>query len=184
MIKRLKNNYIQVVFLATIIFSLGSCKSKSNSYGNLYNPSEVAYLSEILDIPLSNKDKTDDMNISLLYEVSTWLNVPYRYGGNSKKGVDCSGLVHQVYKKVYNLNLPRTTATLYSNKNKLNESKLRTGDLIFFATGNNKSNPTHVGIYLKENRFIHASTSKGVIVSLLSEKYYKQRMLKGVRILP
>ena len=93
-------------------------------------------------------------------------------GATLKKGCDCSGFVSQVYKAVYGKSLERNSAAIRDkNCSKIRRSQLRTGDLVFFKTGSSRK-INHVGIYLKDNKFIHASSSKGVIVSSLEEKYY------------
>lgn len=174
---------LQYIFLCSIVaLMLSSCGS-SKGRSNLYDPKEVASLSKQLDIALSNKDKEDDRNIPLYAEVSTWLGTPYRYGGTTKRGVDCSGFTMQVYKKVYRTNLPRSTSGLAKAKyQKVSKSKLATGDLILFATGKNKKQVSHVGIYMKDGKFIHASTSRGVMVNHINEDYYKKAWVRAVRV--
>lgn len=105
----------------------------------------------------------------LLDELSTWIRVPYVYGGESKTGTDCSGMVQTVFKTVYNVSLYRTAYDLAKNCDSVGKKDLKTGDIIFFKI--NSAKISHVGIYLANNKFIHAS-SKGVIVSDLTETYY------------
>jgi len=145
----------------------------------LYNPDEVTGLSKRLKIQINN----DDPNIPLFAEVSMWLGVPYKYGGNTKKGTDCSGFVSQVYTKVYNKKLQRSAdGQAKKDVNTVGKSKLKAGDLVFFRTMSKSSKISHVGIYLRDNYFIHASTSRGVIVSSLNENYYKKNWKKGGRV--
>lgn len=168
----------------TLILFFSSCGSQKPSGGVLYDPREVAQLSNKLDISLSNLDKDDDKNMSLYAEVSLWLGVPYRYAGLSRKGLDCSGFTFLIYQKVYGKSIPRSTSDLSKMKmQNVSKRNLKAGDLVFFATSNkNKNRISHVGIYLKEGRFIHASTSKGVIVSHLDEGYYSRTWKKGGRL--
>jgi cell wall-associated NlpC family hydrolase len=105
----------------------------------------------------------------LLAELSTWIGVPYVYGGESKTGTDCSGMVQTVFKTVYNVSLYRTAYDLEKNCDKVSKKNLTCGDLVFFKISSTKI--SHVGIYLAKNKFIHAS-SKGVMVSDLTEAYY------------
>lgn len=127
------------------------------------------YLSRRLGISIGKHDKE---NLELFTVAEKWLGVPYCYGGNTKKGCDCSGFVSQVYKAVYGKSLERNSAAIRDkNCSKIRRSQLRTGDLVFFKTGSSRK-INHVGIYLKDDKFIHASSSKGVIVSSLEEKYY------------
>lgn len=114
-------------------------------------------------------------------ELHHWLNVPYRFGGNSSSGIDCSGLVYAVYKKVYGLELPRTSKSQYAYSKAIKKEEARAGDLVFFDI--NGTGVSHVGIYMGEDKFIHASTSKGVIYSSLSNTYYLKRLVRFGRVL-
>lgn len=117
----------------------------------------------------------------LIAEVSSWLGVPYRYGGFSRAGADCSGFVWTVFRSAYNLDLPRTTEEQAWHTRKLRRRRLRVGDLVFFRT-QSRWKISHVGIYLGNDKFIHASTSRGVIVSDLDEPYYARTFVYGGRI--
>lgn len=164
---------------AVLVAVLSSCRVQQEL---LYNPTEVAGLSHDLQIPISNTDKEDQKNMLFYAELAGWLDVPYKYAQMSKSGTDCSGFVYQVYKKIYNLDLPRSTAGLSTYKiPKIGQNNLKTGDLVLFATGKNKKTINHVGIYLKNRKFIHASTSRGVIVSSLDENYYKKAYVTAKR---
>jgi len=170
-----KNIFGIASILVIIISAMTSCGSKKI----IYNPDEVAYLSKQLKIPIEN----DDPDMPLLAEVSLWLGTPYRYGGNTKKGTDCSGFVAQVYRRIYNKHLERSSEDqAKKNIKKVNKKGLKTGDLVFFKTSSKSKKITHVGIFLRDDNFIHASTSKGVIVSNLNENYYKRNWVKGGRV--
>lgn len=170
-----------IVFTALLLF-VTSCGTQRSTVGLLYNPVEVADLSRKLGVKLSNLDKEDDKNMPLYVESSFWLGTPYRGGGLSRKGVDCSGFTYLIYQKVFKRKIPRSTSDLSKMKMKnVSQGDLRTGDLVFFATSS-KNKINHVGIYLKDGYFIHASTSRGVIVSHLYEDYYRRTWKKGGRI--
>lgn len=170
-----KNIFCLTLIGVIIILGMTSCGSRKV----IYNPDEVAYLSRQLKIPIEN----DDPHIPLLAEVSLWLGTPYRAGGTSKKGADCSGFVAQVFRKVYNKDLERSSEDqARKNVKKVNKRGLKTGDLVFFKTTPKSKRITHVGIFLKDDNFIHASTSRGVIVSNLNENYYKRNWAKGGRV--
>jgi cell wall-associated NlpC family hydrolase len=102
-------------------------------------------------------------------------------GQSSRKGTDCSGFVSVVYKYVYGKGLARSSADML----RLNcrpvrkTAKLREGDLVFFHTSKNSKLPSHVGIYLKNRKFAHASTSRGVTINSLDEAYYRDRWISG-----
>lgn len=127
---------------------------------------------------------TENDNIFLYNEGARWLGVPHRLGGMSKQGVDCSGLTTQVYRTVYRKKLSRSAADMLKHDcKKINKSQLKEGDLVFFHTGKGKKTiANHVGIYLKNGRFIHTSTSKGVVVSNLNEPYYMCTWICGGRV--
>ena len=121
-------------------------------------------------------------NHKLYLESAKWIGVPYRGGGDSKRGTDCSGLTYQIYRKVYRTQVPRNTEDLRKESTKVAKRNLREGDLVFFSSSRSRKKVAHVGIYLKNGKFIHASTSKGVIVSRLSEDYYTRHWISGGRI--
>lgn len=179
--KQHKLAYLLLFVVSILLFS--SCGSQKMT-GNrlLYDPAEVSNLSAKLGVRLSNLDKDDDKNMPLYAESSLWLGVPYRGGGLSRKGVDCSGFTFLMYQKIYGKKIPRSTADLSRMKmKKISKNDLQTGDFVFFATSS-KNKINHVGIYLKDGYFVHASTSKGVIVSHLYEDYYRRTWKKGGRL--
>jgi len=112
---------------------------------------------------------------------NSWLGTKYQYGGCSKKGVDCSCLAKNIYKQVYGIELDRTSGNQYKQCKPIRkQKKLREGDLVFFKINGMKI--SHVGIYLGEGYFIHASTKLGVVLNNLSEEYYAGRYFRGGRI--
>ncbi len=122
----------------------------------------------------------DSANTTFLYfDIYDWLGTKYEYGGCDKKGIDCSGFVQAVYARVYCVNTPRSSAVLFKSVKPIIKEELQEGDLIFFKIDNNNIN--HVGIYLRNNKFVHASSSKGVVISDLSSQYYKKYFYKGGR---
>lgn len=121
-------------------------------------------------------------NHQLYVQAAEWIGTPYRAGGTSKHGTDCSGLVAQLYRKVYRVRLPRSTSEQLKESRKVLHRNLREGDLVFFSSRASRKKVAHVGIYLKDGKFIHASTSRGVIVSSLKEDYYTRYWLRGGRI--
>jgi NlpC/P60 family len=117
---------------------------------------------------------------TLLENVDEWYGVRYRTGGNTHSGVDCSGFTVAVYASVYGFALPRVSRDQYRMCRKISTTELQEGDLVFFNT--NGSGVSHVGIYLGNNKFIHASVSRGVMVNGLFEPYYIQRFIGAGRI--
>lgn len=124
-------------------------------------------------------DLTGSENQRLLKECGEWIGTPYKYGGCTKKGTDCSCFVRNVFQEVYSLTIPRRTVDILNKCKKISKSKLKEGDLVFFKTGKKQY---HVGIYLSKNHFIHASSSRGVVVSDLDNSYYVKHYYKSGRI--
>ena len=128
---------------------------------------------------------TPNDNIYLYNEGAKWLGTPHRLGGSTKRGVDCSGFVAILYREIYGKQLARSSADMLKhNCKKVGRDKLKEGDLVFFRTSQRggRKTPTHVGIYLKNGKFIHTSTSRGVVVSSLSEPYYQRTWIGGGRV--
>lgn len=116
-----------------------------------------------------------------LYKVAAeWMGTPYKFGGRSKRGIDCSGFTCKVLQKSYNKVINGSAGELYKTSIHLVRSDLQEGDLVFFKI--HRKRVSHVGIYLGMNKFVHASRSNGVIVSDLNEPYYAKYFYKGGRI--
>lgn len=105
-----------------------------------------------------------------------YLGIPYRSGGTSFNGMDCSGFARTVYSNLFGIELPHNSAAQFSfpKLEKIDEDELQTGDLVFFSR---KKRINHVGVYLGEGNFIHASSSKGIVISSMDDKYWKSRMV-------
>jgi len=109
-----------------------------------------------------------------------WLGTPYLPGGSTKNGTDCSGFVSSVYMEKERMYIPRTTTEEYKIGKDIDRNDLIVGDLVFFGESKKVN---HVGIYVGKGNFIHASTSKGVMVSPLEDSYWKPRYLGAKRYL-
>lgn len=119
-------------------------------------------------------------NQLLISTIADWMGVPYKYGGNDKKGVDCSGFINYVFPAVYQLKVPRVTAQIERQAEPVPRKNLREGDLVFFKI--NTKEVGHAGIYLFDDYFVHASTSRGVMISRLEETYWNKYFVGGGRI--
>ncbi len=118
----------------------------------------------------------------LLMEIIEYLNTPYKYGGNSKKGIDCSAFTQTVFYDVLSKPLLRSARDQYTQGTVISgKEDLQFGDLIFFNT-RRRVKPGHVGIYIGDNLFAHASSKHGVIISSLDLDYYSKRFMGGRRI--
>lgn len=109
-----------------------------------------------------------------------WVGTPYRYGGNSRSGIDCSSYVQRGYRELFGIELPRTTSGQRGVGIVVSYEQLRIGDLVFFTP---KSAPNHVGIYIGDGLFIHVSSSKGVIRSRMDKGYWYKHFHIANRIL-
>lgn len=174
-----RKNYFSLGLLSFIFIVLTGCGSKKQQVAlpsDFKGPKELSRLYGVKITP--------DDNIFLYNEGAKWLGVRHRLGGSTKKGVDCSGFVAIVYREIYGKQLARSSSDMLKyNCKKVSRAKLQEGDLVFFRTGSGKKKiPNHVGIYLKNGKFIHTSTSNGVRVSSLSEPYYVRTWLTGGRV--
>lgn len=113
--------------------------------------------------------------------INMYLGVPYKYGGMSKSGMDCSGFVTLIYRNVYNIELPRSSREQRRYGRRISIQRAKPGDLVFFRTGRFRR-VNHVGIYVGANRFAHASLKHGVIYSSLTDEYYARRLSEVRRI--
>jgi lipoprotein Spr len=114
-------------------------------------------------------------NIPLLQKIDEWWGTPYVLGGSSKNGVDCSYFTLDVMRDIYKVNLKRTAAEQYEQSVKIEWNNLKEGDLIFFKS-DGRRRISHVGIYLANNKFAHASTSQGVTIGDLTDPYWQRRL--------
>ena len=132
-----------------------------------------------LDIKLGRND-----NKKLYKELKRWLGTPYAHARQDcGEGTDCSGMVMVVYQEVYGIKLNRNSAKiLEQNCRPINLNELREGDLVFFFTSS-EERISHVGIYLKDNKFVHASSSRGVVVDDLRQNYYATHFHSAGRVL-
>ncbi len=126
-----------------------------------------------------NVDVESLKNISLLGYIEDWFGIKYRLGGTTKKGIDCSALTGGLLMAVYGFAMPRTAKQQYDETEHIKKDDLKEGDLVFFNTHGGVS---HVGLYLENNYFVHASSSQGVTISNLDDKYYAKRFICGGRV--
>lgn len=177
-----------IVISSTFLFSCGSSKKvtsyKKTNYHKTYsnnskNSSSVNYHSKNSNVSVSK-----DVN-RLLRTAKSYMGTPYKFGGTTNTGLDCSGLVYLSFMDV-NIEMPRVSRDQANSGRSIDIENVRIGDLIFFNTSGNSI--SHVGIVESINNngtinFIHSSTSKGVMISSLDENYWKIRFVKATRLL-
>lgn len=168
--KNSKILYQSLTIVFAVLFMSSCSTSKSLKTGDGYET--------IVD----NVDKKSKSDKKLIKEAEKWLGTKYKYGGHTLDGTDCSGFVMEVYLAVYNFKLPRTSKDQQQFCKSIKKSQLRIGDLVFFATGKSKNKVSHVGLYIGDGTFIHASSSKGVVKSQLSQSYYQRTYHSSGRV--
>lgn len=159
-----------VALLCALLLLAGGCKSSRKSSRPPYSKTEKPRPGKSSDEKVRVVEKSDN---DLVAEAKRWLGTPYRYGGTEKgKGTDCSGLTMTVYHSVLGLKIPRNSAEQQKFCAPLKRNELQAGDLVFFSSAKGRGRVSHVGLYVDEGIFIHASSSRGVIASSLDENYY------------
>lgn len=181
---KLYKRWAILAIVSTVIISCGSSKNVSSSKKT---PSKTVVKSENLrKLDSSFDGKISGSVKSLLKDAENYLGTPYKFGGNTSSGFDCSGFTVKVFQE-NNLSLPRRSSDQADSGKSIDIKTVKPGDLLFFATSGG-SRVSHVGIvHTIENdgeiKFIHASTSKGVIISSLNEKYWNKAYLHAQRVL-
>lgn len=173
---------LRYFLLPVLVLTLfASCRGSRKAHKSAENTTEVALnkafateYSAKLGIPVP-----ENANKLLITNTYNWMGVPYKYGGNDKNGVDCSGLINNLYPLVYQLKVPRVSAQMHKEASPVEKNNLKEGDLVFFRI--NTREVGHAGIFLFGDYFVHASTSRGVIISRLSESYWSKYFVGGGR---
>jgi NlpC/P60 family len=128
---------------------------------------------------LLNTEVEQVQNLPLYTSLNYWLGTRYCMGGTTKRCIDCSAFTMSVYSAAYNTTIARTAREQYRTTQRISRTELREGDLVFFNT---RGGISHVGIYLQNNKFVHATTSKGVMVSDLYDDYWVRRFVGTGRV--
>jgi cell wall-associated NlpC family hydrolase len=165
-------------------------KSTTSSYPALANESGDAAVTGVevnasvmfkyailLDVPVE-----EITNFRLIEFIESWYGTRYRYGGNDKSGVDCSGFSKEFISFLFSFTVPRTSSEQYKTSKRIKKSELQEGDLVFFYTRGRRNGVSHVGIYLRNNKFVHASTSNGVVINDLDDEYYARNFAGAGRV--
>lgn len=173
---------LKYVPFGLILFYLVSCKHQQ-SISKSSEASAEKKVSNELKKKYSAKlgvSESEIKNEKLYQFINEWYGVTYKYAGKDKNGVDCSGLASTLYLQVYKKTISSNTKALADEVKKIKESDLKEGDLVFFITFGKKI--SHVGVYLQNHKFVHASTKKGVMISDLNEPYFKKTYVSSGRV--
>lgn len=162
------NNITSIASALLLSLTLAGCGSApSRDTYSAYTPSHSSQLSD------------SSIKARIYQQHQDWQGTRYAWGGTSKRGVDCSGLVVVTFRDQLGISLPRTTAQQSQAGSRIGRNELNAGDLVFFKTD---AKGRHVGIYIEDGKFLHASTSKGVMISHLDDYYWQDKFWLARRI--
>ncbi len=175
---------MRLVPAVAVAVLLSACSS-TNTAKNMHSETHAVgnndgFLLQASQDEFENMVRNLDVKSRLMDQYASWKGVRYRLGGSTKSGIDCSGFVQRTFREQFGLELPRSTYEQQEMGKSVDRTKLRTGDLVLFRAG---STGRHVGIYIGNNQFVHASTSSGVMISSMDEPYWKKRYNEARRVL-
>lgn len=177
-----------IIFLVLGLFAGGCHSSRKEAVKPVNEIKEHKVPEQKKDKKQADKKRTDkkskkeSLALKVVAEARTWIGTKYKYGGQSRSGTDCSGMAMQIFEDVAGIKLPRDSRSQQAFVKPIKRDELAPGDLVFFASKAGGSRVGHVGIYIGNGDFIHASTSKGVIISNLSETYYDRHYHSSGRV--
>jgi lipoprotein Spr len=171
---------LSLAIALTLSIISASAQSKSVPSSNPKDDEQESlakdYFSQIMGVAMSATS-----NVKLFQFVYDWIGTPYHLGGDTKRGIDCSGFAYQLYNKVFNTAIGNNSRNIFSMANPVDKENLKEGDLVFFKIHSRAI--THVGVYIGNGKFAHASSSKGVMISYLADPYWTRYYFKGGRLL-
>jgi hypothetical protein len=169
---------ITKILLFTIFsFLFIACSDKSINLNQNSLPFPSASLEKTI---IENRTTRISLDKSFSNFYKEWKGVKYKFGGSTKKGIDCSSFIQKAYRKTLDIRIPRTTLLQSRIGKNIKKSQLQLGDLVFFKTGKNSR---HVGIYIENGEFMHASSKRGVSISKLDNIYFNKHYWKSQRII-
>ncbi|KAE9540597.1 C40 family peptidase [Ursidibacter maritimus] len=167
---------MSLITLATYSSLANASLSTKAATPNQILNQQVTVKNKVLAKDTSNHHTVSNAN-KVLSTYRQWAGTRYRLGGTTKAGIDCSAFVRTTMSNAFNIHLPRSTAEQRHAGKSISKSDLKPGDLVFFRKNN------HVGVYIGGGKFVHASSSRGVITSSLSEKYWAKTYTQSRRVL-
>lgn len=171
---------IPAVALATLLSACSSTNGHNAQTDTHAVKNQNGFLLQASQDEFEQMVQNVDVKSRIMDQYADWKGVRYRMGGSTKRGIDCSGFVQLTFREQFGLDLPRSTSEQQDSGSSIQRNKLRPGDLVLFRAG---STGRHVGIYLGNDNFVHASTSNGVMISSMNEAYWKNRYREARRVL-
>jgi lipoprotein Spr len=186
--KIIKDNIKHYIFICVFSLFLLDCAAQprfrsepvEHKKSEVISEGEAKQTEETPSTYAENQSSVDQFKMERILE--SFLGTPYKRGGETKTGMDCSGLVVAVYRQYAGFKLPHDTKKLYKLVKRIDKDNLAYGDLVFFSDG--WYGVSHVGIYLGGGKFVHSMEDFGVIVSALNEDYYKKGYIGARRVIP
>ena len=169
---------LKPIFLTLSILFLAACSGSPTKIAQVELPEEEAADSVIVNLKTNRPHQYSavmDKRLAKVYQ--EWAGTRYRFGGTNHRGIDCSAFMQTTFIKAFGVNLPRSTAEQRYVGKAIQKSELRAGDLVFFRRNH------HVGVYIGNNQFMHASTSRGVIIESLDDGYWARTYTQSRRVL-
>lgn len=165
--------------LSAMLF-LVSCAPSTRYSGQVTKPatSEEEQPEEVILPPPATLSRVDEAKMNRV--IANYMSVPYRSGGTGQHGLDCSGFTYVAYRDYDGTRLPLTVRTLFRLENRVEYNDMAYGDLVFFKI--DKRKVSHVGVYLGEGKFVHASRSRGVVIDDLTDQYWADRYAGARRV--
>ncbi|AZJ32510.1 Cell wall-associated hydrolase, NlpC family [Tenacibaculum mesophilum] len=177
----------KILFICIVSFlmiSCGSSKNVSTTYQT--RTKKVAKVKKNTQLATTKSSSKITVADKIVWTAVTYKGVPYRFGGMTKRGMDCSGLIFTSFKQ-RNMPIARTSHQMYLQGENISLREVQRGDLLFFKTSRKRGKVNHVGLVTSVDngdiRFIHSTTSRGVIVTSLHENYWKRAFIKAKRVL-
>ncbi|MDR2225040.1 MULTISPECIES: bifunctional murein DD-endopeptidase/murein LD-carboxypeptidase [Providencia] len=187
--EKLKRYAWRIVPAIAIAVTLTACTNPKSTKNTQYTAkSDVRMLNGAAgdSLTMASQDEFEelvqsvDTKSKIMNQYASWKGVAYRLGGTTKSGIDCSSFVQRTFFEQFGVELPRTTSEQESSGKSVKRNNLKVGDIVLFKTGRTMK---HVGIYIGDEKFVHASTSSGVIVSEMSNNYWSKRYYASRRII-
>ena len=177
--KCIKKYWCAFMLTAWVFSSCATSKKLGANENNEISSVESSALKKKYSTILNVSDE-EIKSVQLYSLIDEWYGTKYKYGGCDKNGIDCSNFVGVLYNQVYRQPLVGSSASILDQCKLISKSDLKEGDLVFFKIDNKKI--SHIGMYLQNNKFVHATTKKGVMIDDLSEPYYTKHFYKAGRL--